>query len=228
MASFSREGTIADFQRLISDIYSEPDDRMFSVPNLLSNMERFTMRAIKGIRKGDTEKLTLNLEIAFSWFMSIANRLHITIEDALWKRFPYHCSYCAECPCVCKTIKQDRRLQADSSHVNKPHSLVDFQHMFQEIYPPSLRSLADAGIHLAEETGEVSEAVHVFLGEHKAEQFEDIRNEMADYASCLFGVANSSSIELATVLSDFFENNCHVCHGAPCECKFSSIAQFPS
>jgi hypothetical protein len=47
--SFSANQSITEFQKLIEDIYALPDDRLFSICDILSNIERFTMRAIKGI-----------------------------------------------------------------------------------------------------------------------------------------------------------------------------------
>ena len=228
MSSFSPRGSIADFQQLVRDVYAEPNDRMFSVSDLLSNMSRFTMRAIKGIRKGDRDRLAMNLVIAFSWFTGVANRLHIDIDDIMWRRFPNVCSYCGNRPCLCKKAKPSSRVRLDGVRVGRPQSLADYQKMLAEIYPSASRALADAGIHLAEEMGEVSEAVHTFLGEHKSEQFDAILDEMADYASCVFGVANSSAIDLAGLLAAQFAENCHVCHYAPCRCDFSFVACFPS
>jgi NTP pyrophosphatase (non-canonical NTP hydrolase) len=228
MASFRKEGSIADFQAFISDVYRIPDDRMFSVLDLVSNMERFTMRAIKGIRKNDMDKLRMNLMIALSWYTAIANRLNIDLEKTVWDRFPGVCSYCGKCPCACSLNKQQERASVDHGNDASPKTLDGFQALFARIYPPAGRSLEHAGIHLAEEMGEVSEAISIFLGEHRPEQFESITCEMADYFSCLFGVTNSANINVASSLAEYFSDNCNACHRAPCECGFSFIAKFHS
>jgi len=228
MASFPKNGSLADFQDFINDIYGLPDDRMFSISDLLSNVERFTMRAIKGIRKNDKRKRDENLIIAFSWFMAVGNRLHINLEESIWNRFPNVCSYCATSPCECKATKRKTRKRIIVKRKDKPKTLEGFQRMFARIYPPKKRTLEVAGIHLAEEIGEVSEAVHVFLGEHKPEQFHAITHELADYASCLFGVANSATLDMAKALAKNYRKNCHACHKSPCACGFSYIAKFDS
>lgn len=219
---------MTDFQNFINGVYGVPDDRMFSIPDLLSNHERFTMRALKGLRKGDTKKLKANLLISFSWLMAIVNRLHINIENVTWERFPFCCSYCAKAPCQCKEIKPKKRKITPANTVLKPKTLHGFQRMFYEIYPPSKRSLQHAGVHLAEEIGEVSEAVYVFLGEHRELEFKEIQNEIADCISCFFAMANSADINVAKELAETFINNCHVCHNAPCTCNFSFIAKYRS
>lgn len=228
MASFSQKGSLPDFQKFINEVYGLPDDRMFSISDLLSNTQRFTMRAIKGIRKGDKRKLNTNLIIALSWFTAVANRLHINLEESIWNRFPNMCSYCATTPCECKVTKRKTRKRVTAKRKAKPKTIEGFQRMFARIYPPQARTLADAGVHLAEETGEVSEAIHIFLGEHKPAQFHTITRELADYASCLFGVANSAKLDVSKALAKNYRKNCHACRKSPCVCGFSYIAKFHS
>ena len=223
MASFRENDSIAQFQKFVESVYGLPDDRLYSIWDLLTQQQRFTMRALKGIRKGSIENLKLNLLIAFSWLMAAANRLHIDLEGETWKRFPYLCSYCGKAPCVCKSTKPKERYKLEIGESKRPNSLADFQAMFEKIYPAGSRSLPDAGVHLAEEMGEVSEAIHNYLGEHKGEQFDEIAVEMADFVSCIMGVANSALIDMAGELSVMYKNNCHICHQAPCGCSFTQV-----
>ena len=89
MAALTAKNSLHDFQELIKKVYAVSDDRLFSVSDLISNQERFTMRALKGIRKGDINKLTTNLVLSFSWLVAVANRLHLDLEDCVWKRFQW-------------------------------------------------------------------------------------------------------------------------------------------
>ncbi len=228
MASLSKNFSFANLQNFILDVYGFPDDRLFSLSDLVSNQERFTMRALKGIRKRDPKKLKINILIALSWFVAVANRMHVNLDAVIWRRFPYLCSYCRKVPCKCSKVKRKERgiLKVDAK--NKPKTFLDFQKMFSEIYPYENRTLDEVGVHLAEEMGELSEAIHIFLGEHKESQFIEIENEMADYISCIFGVANSSGINISNELEKTYKNNCHICHKSPCVCSFSSVAKFKS
>lgn len=223
MASFKNTGSIRDFKQFTDDVYSLPDDRRYSIHDLLVQQQRFVMRALKGIRKGDIEKLKLNLLIALSF--SMLNRLHIDIEDEVWKRFPYLCSYCGNKPCICKKIKPHSRLKIKINNSLRPKTLAGFQKMFDEIYPADSRTLADAGVHLAEEMGEVSEAIHNYLGQHQEKQFDQIKFELADFISCVFGVANSAKIDVAQELVKMFNNGCHICHRTPCICSYPEVAK---
>ncbi|TSC70438.1 MAG: Uncharacterized protein CEO12_372 [Parcubacteria group bacterium Gr01-1014_46] len=228
MYQFKKTGTISDFQNFISNVYALPDDRLYSIWDLLVQQQRFTMRAIKGIRKDNVNKIKDNLLISFSWLMAICNRLHINIEDEVWKRFPMLCSYCGNKPCECKVLKASKRARVRINNALRPHNMLAFQKMFNEIYPASGRTLPDAGVHLAEEMGEVSEAVHNYLGQHLQKQFDEVKLEISDFVSCIFGVANSSNIDVAKEFSVMFKNNCHVCHEAPCVCSFSVVTSIKS
>lgn len=225
MAQFHKDQNIVDFQRFIEEVYALPDDRLYSIWDLLTHVQRFAMRALKGIRKGNAEKLRVNLIISFSWLMAIANRLHVSLEEEMWKRFPALCSYCGGKPCECKTVKPSVREKITIDHKLRPRTLSETQALFQEIYPSSSRTLPDAGVHFAEEVGEVSEAIHNFLGQHHQKQFDEIKLEMADFVSCFFGIANSAEIDVAEELAAMFQNGCHVCHKTPCVCSFSEVVQ---
>lgn len=225
MAHFNKNGTLRDFQDFISAVYALPDNRLYSIWDLLTQVQRFSMRALKGVRKGRPEKIRMNLLITLSWLMAIANRLHIDIEDEVWNRFPMRCSYCGKLPCACKKMKTASRARFKRNDTLRPRELEAFQKMFGDIYPAENRTIADAGIHLAEEVGEVSEAVHNFLGLHLKNKFGEIKTEMADVVSCIFGLANSARINVAKELAGMYRNNCHVCHKAPCVCKFAEVSR---
>jgi len=228
MASIQKDTTINKYQDFIREIYGLNNDRYFSVGDMLTQIQRFAMRGLKGIRKADRNKIKTNLLISLSWFMSLVNQLHIKIEEEIWKRFPYLCSYCASCPCCCKEKHLKERQKVFIDENKRPKTLEEFQNMFKKIYPPESRSQEDAGIHLAEELGEFSEAILTYLGQHRDADFENIALEAADLFSCFMGVFNSAGINLAEELSLMFSENCHDCKKSPCQCSFLDIMGFKS
>lgn len=228
MASVSENTTIREYQKFTKDVYGLPNDRHFSAWDMLANIERFLMRGLKGIRKNSPEKTKINLMISLSWFMSFMNQLHVDIEEKIWKRFPYMCSYCASHPCVCKSQKVERRQGVVLDEKLRPKTLTEFQKMFEEIYPSSRRTVQHAGIHLAEEMGELSEKILAYRGARDNVDFNHVAVEAADLFSCFMGVFNSLGINLAKELSVYFSNNCHKCHKIPCECSFAEILSFKS
>jgi NTP pyrophosphatase (non-canonical NTP hydrolase) len=221
--------TLKDLQEIIYSIYGVVDDRCYDNWDIFSNQERFMMRALKGIRKKDFIKLKNNLMIATSWFLTIMNRLHINLGQAVFERFPYVCSYCAKCPCICGDIKpKKRKINLAKNMKKKPLLLRDYQRMFEQIYPISKRTLEHVGIHLAEEQGELSEAMQLYYGSHNKRYFVNIVEESADYFSCLMGVFSLAVIDFEKEMRKFYSNNCHKCHKAPCKCDFVTMAKYKS
>lgn len=228
MASIKLNTTIKEYQAFVQEVYGMSNDRYFNVWDMLANIERFAMRGLKGIRKGDKEKTKINLLISLSWFVSMMNQLHIDIEEEIWKRFPYLCSYCASCPCSCKKNKVKKRKKVVLDKTKRPKTFEEFQNMFNKIYPPESRSIEHSGVHLAEEVGEFSEAILAYRGAHKDEDFAKVELEAADLLSCFIGVFNSLKMSVAKELSVIFSNNCHVCKNSPCTCNFVDITGFKS
>ncbi len=228
MPTILPDASIAQFQFFIREVYTLHNDRHFDIADMLVNIQRFAMRGLKGIRKGDAEKIKQNLLISFSWFISTLNRLHINLEDEVWKRFPYLCSYCGAKPCSCKAQKLYSRKEVPVDNTKKPKTLLEFQRMFAEIYPASSRTLEHAGVHLAEETGEFSEALLGYRSERTAQDFQEVMIEAADYFSCMVGVFNSLGVNFSQELARMFPNNCHECLKAPCECSYGKVKNFNS
>jgi NTP pyrophosphatase (non-canonical NTP hydrolase) len=228
MASVKENTTIKEYQDFVKEVYGLPNDRYFGLWDMISNLERFMMRGLKGIRKNDKKKTKINLLITFSWFMSVMNQLHIDIENQVWKRFPYLCSYCGSCPCSCKEEGIDKRQNIFIDDTKKPRTLKEFQDMFNEIYPAEKRTVEHAGVHLAEEAGEFSESLLTYRGGHKDEDFNNLEMEAADFFSCIMSVFNSLGVNMAKELSVIFSNNCHICNKAPCVCNFKDITSFKS
>jgi NTP pyrophosphatase (non-canonical NTP hydrolase) len=220
--------SIKQFQDFVFKVYGLSNDRNYDLWDMVSNIERFTMRGLKGIRKGNVEKAKTNLRIALSWFASLMNRLRIDLETNVWRRFPGCCSYCGHCPCSCKKDKTTQRVEVREALIVQPKTLDEYQKMFDSIYPAEARTLEHAGVHLAEEMGELSEAIMTYRGGHDHNAFNEIEDEAADFFSCMMGVFNSLKVNVAHELAETFTHNCHVCHAAPCTCTFEFVSKFKS
>ena len=220
--------SFADYQKFVQAVYGISNLRNFSVHDMISNITRFSMRGLKGIRKNDTEKIKINTVIALSWFMSLMNQFDINVDESVWQRFPYLCSYCGECPCACKLKKIKKRLKIKLNDKIRPKTIADFQKMFNEIYPATSRTLEHAGIHLAEEVGELSEATLMLRGQHTPESFDQFKLEASDLVSCMMGVFNSAGIDYEKTLVEMFSHGCHECHQTPCVCEYNKVVNYKS
>jgi NTP pyrophosphatase (non-canonical NTP hydrolase) len=224
--SVSRDETPGQYSDFVGGVYGVLNDRSYAIWDMLSNMQKFSMRSIKGIRKKDRQEVTANLLLSLSWYTSLMNRLHVGVDDIVWNRFPYLCSYCGRRPCVCKAAKVERRTAVKGIESMRPRTIREFQEMFRKIYPPESRTLEDAGIHLAEEVGELFEAFHMYLGRHRDADFDSILLESADFYSCAMGVFNSLGVDYSDELAGMFPHNCNVCNNAPCTCTFDFVSGY--
>lgn len=225
MAKFSKDDSIADLQKFLDDVYGKSDDQHFSLFELVGQQERFSMRILKDIRKRDHEALSSDIITALSWGLEVANRLHIDVGDVLWQRFPGVCSYCGKRPCSCTTRHLTSRAHiSPAAGMKKPRSLAKAQEDLEAIYPSAARTIESAGMLLAEEVGEFSEAIHQYYLSHKEPELAKVKIELADFVSCLFDVANSAHLQLAEILARDYAKNCNHCHNIPCTCDFKKVA----
>lgn len=228
MASVKANSSLAGYQNFVREVYGPGNQRHFTTDEMLTNVARFSMRALKGVRKRDLEKVRVNMAVAVSWFISLLNQLDIDLDDATWNRFPYACSYCGECPCACKAKKIKKRVTVRIDPAMRPKTIRGMQEMIGKIYPPERRTLEEAGVHFAEEVGELSEAVLLFRGHHRNEDFDKVILESADAFTCAMGVYNSLGLDFAGELARMFANGCHVCHKTPCACNYNFVMNFKS
>ena len=83
MASIKRDTTITECQNFAREVYGLNNDRYFNIEDMLTQIQRFAMRGLKGIRKNSQEKIKTNLLVSFSWFMSLMNQLKETSKLVL-------------------------------------------------------------------------------------------------------------------------------------------------
>lgn len=180
----------------------------------------------------------------FGWYCALAIRLNIDLEDTIWQKYPGVCPRCLEHVCNCEPTPEDidpgRLAVLASSHSHqKPRSLREWQTMFANIYrspsggevvAPSRDRLAIVFSRMAEELGEVAEAILLDDAiDHDVGLV--VRNEMADLCAWIFALANNlqfvdptaTGITLADVSWNLYGGKCHRCQKLPCICVRGSF-----
>jgi NTP pyrophosphatase (non-canonical NTP hydrolase) len=147
---------------------------------------------------------------ALGWYFPLMAKCRVrSVEELVFRKFPYACPYCRLAPHEdgpCKLVKGTKstvdhgklRQLSISNRERKPRSLNGWQKMFQDIYP---RSTTDAGrstIGLLEELGELAEALRVY-DQHPMY----LLGEAADTFSYLMGIANEHQLQLEMVDQSF-------------------------
>jgi hypothetical protein len=177
--------------------------------------------------------------MGFSWSLALANRLHLNLDDEMWKRFPGCCPHCSDIPCRCQDdpdrkaiippiiaegIVDERSItsvRADRSFISeRPATLSEYQAMLRRIYPNN--TLQDAAMHLAEETGELDESLGFYMGTHHTILFEEINGVLVDTVTLFCAVASCIGLNLADETGAIFLSGCPKCHKIPCNCGYST------
>jgi NTP pyrophosphatase (non-canonical NTP hydrolase) len=140
---------------------------------------------------------------ALGWYFPPMAKFRIlSIEELVFRKFPYACPYCRRAPHEdgpCKVVKgtkstvdhDELRQLCIRNQEKKPRFLNGWQQMFQDIYPRSTSDQGRSTIGLLEELGELAEALRVFE-QHPMY----LLGEAADTFSYLMGIANEHQLHL--------------------------------
>jgi pyrimidine deaminase RibD-like protein/NTP pyrophosphatase (non-canonical NTP hydrolase) len=172
---------------------------------------------------------------AIAWWMALCGKVGIkSVEAMLWDKFPGVCSYCQKSPHdpdVCaeqKAASIGPRWEVLSNmgrDKDKPLRLRDWQRMFSSIYPAQqTEEYGPSFARLAEELGELAEAVRIFRSEPGY-----FLSEAADVFAWLMHIQNivdskkgvkfdarGNALEIA--MSKAYPNGCKDCGKRICVC----------
>ena len=172
---------------------------------------------------------------AIAWWLALCGKVGVKSPSSmLWAKFPYACPYCQKVPHdfdECGIRKAASRgpdwsaLQrmGQASIAKKPKSISDWQQMFAKIYPSSTtEEYAKTFAKLAEEVGELAEAVRVFPS---APGY--FLSEASDVFAWLMKLNNmveakiprqERGLMLQKTLATAYPSRCRDCNLAVCSC----------
>ncbi len=218
------DSSLIEVQNHNDTVYREVNDRHYSAEKMFARLHRHITHILKAVRKHEWEKreeayenIMYHLCMAFSWSLAMLNRYHINLSDDMWRRFPGVCPYCLEAPCACKQRPTERQKLVGKTRGKQPVSLRDWQEMFARVYP---NVVLVSAIHLAEEAGEVNEALQAHSATHRDDCFWKIIEELVDAITNIFSVANCLRLDLAAGMAEYFSDGCPRCQRSPCECGY--------
>lgn len=194
-----------DLYKMVAHIYSEQNLSRSPASTFAHFVEVCGMLTIHD-RKKKREGVTVTDALckALGWYFPLLAKLRVrSVEEIIFRKFPYVCPYCRQQPhrdAECKlvrgtrsTVDHDELLRfSELNRTRMPKSLNQWQGMFQEIYPREADDRGRSTIGLLEELGELGEAVRVFDRHPKY-----FAGEAADTFSYLMGIANEHSLRLA-------------------------------
>ena len=224
-----------DLYKMVSYIYSDQNLIRSEIVTFSHFVEVCGMLTIHD-RNKKRENITVTDALckARGWYFPLLAKMKIkSVEELVYRKFPFVCPYCRKVPhddAICKQVRgteqtvnhNDLRKLHNSNQQKKPIGLDDWQNMFQEIYPRTTDDRGRSTIGLLEELGEISEAIRVF--EKHPKYFV---GEAADTFSYLMGIANEHKIREAQLDREFsFEQEflrrypglCPQCGSRVCVC----------
>jgi NTP pyrophosphatase (non-canonical NTP hydrolase) len=212
LAQSSQPPRLDDLYKMVSSIYNDQNIGRSPSATFGHFVEVCGMLTMHDRRKRRESGLTVTDALckAMGWYFPLLTRMRVrSLEDLVYRKYPYACPYCGLAPhrdSQCKLVRGSgtfdhirlRQLYRDNSG-RRPLGLDDWQLMFQEIYPREADDRGRSTIGLFEELGELAEAIRVF---DKHPMY--FLGEAADVFSYLMGIANEHSLRLAQDQGDQF------------------------
>lgn len=196
--------SLDDLYRMVAHIYSEQNIARSIASTFSHFVEVCGMLTIHDRKKRrEGVSVTDALCKALGWYFPLLAKMRIrSVEEIIYRKFPYACPYCRQVPhkdAICKLV---RGTSSTVSHAEvhelyqrnagrRPKGLDEWQHMFQEIYPRESDDRGRSTIGLLEEIGELAEAIRVYDKHPKY-----FIGEAADAFSYLMGIANEHALRL--------------------------------
>jgi nucleoside phosphorylase/NTP pyrophosphatase (non-canonical NTP hydrolase) len=197
--------SLDDLYMMVASIYAEQNAQRSPASTFAHFVEVCGMLAIHD-RKKKREGLEVEDALckALGWFFPLLAKFRVTSLEALvYRKYPYVCPYCRECPHIdkkCKTTMGTATVdhvavtaKYAENRTRRPVTLNEWRQMFEDIYPREVSALGTgrSTVPLLEELGELAEAVRVFDRHPKY-----FAGEVADVFSYLMGIASEHRLRL--------------------------------
>lgn len=193
-----------DLYKMVANIYYEQNSLRSTAATYAHFVEVCGMLTVHDRKK---KKSGIMVETALckalGWYFPLLAKLKVrSVEELIFRKYPWVCPYCREAPHNDKNCKLVRGTEQTVNHElvrkfytsnnnRRPVTLNEWQHMFQCIYPRDTEDRYRSTIGLFEEIGELGEAVRVFDRHPKY-----FAGEAADVFSYLMGIANEHAIRI--------------------------------
>ncbi|MBU6501110.1 MAG: hypothetical protein KGJ89_04470 [Patescibacteria group bacterium] len=225
-----RPVSMFEFQEMFGSIYG-PANEKATIQKLISILcQTVCLGIMKNARKNKKADLIEQLPNVMSRSFAIQNRLNFNAEADQHFKFPGVCSYCLSYDgCICSFRKTSgdgytpagkKRLAAlRADKKNLPKTIREHQLSHKKLYGRRHEeyTLLHISTRLVEEVAEVSEAYDIG-------QTEELRFEIADVQSWVFGVCNLINLELPEhqqiyiddLMWQYYPWQCKKCHRNVC------------
>lgn len=199
------------------EIYGIPDDRLYSIDDILYNIQKFALLYLSS-QKSSVGDAILNINIAFAWLLALINRYHIDVEEIMWHRYAYKCPFCLEIPCDCASNKDQTSKKTGRPPSGKPKNISEWQIMYKKIYNSDKEE--DLKSKYIDDMQHLFDLIRLFMREKRKSQFKQLEIELVDFLVSYIRLLNTYMKDVTICFEEMFDNGCYVCHHIPCECNY--------
>jgi len=210
--------TINDLLKLVDDIYSVSDNRLYDLDDMFYYHLKWLLRFTEARKKGRKEKLCEDLIIAIAWYLSIINRFNIDLKKNLLSRYSFKCPFCLDIPCSCEETEHRTAKKTGRPVSGKPENISDWQKMVGKIYPDEYEFKS---LEILHHQDNFYQTFRKFRKSSAQRNFHQVEIASADYFVELLKLCNSLNIDLEKDFFKLFSVGCFICHKTPCECFYS-------
>lgn len=210
--------TISELIASNEKIYQVPNDRIYSVTDLIYLNQKSIFEYIKHLQDDDNIKASESLIISLGWLLSLINRYHLDLEQEVWKRYPFKCPSCLSIPCICK-CENNNYSKTGRPPVGKPKDLEGWQKMIGKIYLD--RDIEKLNLALLRGQNELNYVVRRFKKEGKKMYFGNIIDRSTEQFVLFLRIFNILKKDLGVEYQRIFSKGCYSCGKIPCECNFN-------
>lgn len=210
--------TVKGMLELNESIYRVPNDRIYSVTDMIYQNQKAIFDYIENWQRGEKSEATKELTVGLSWLCSLINRYHLDFEAEVWKRYPYKCPSCLSLPCYCER-ERVAAVKTGRPPVGRPRNINDWQEMIGKIYPS--RDMERLNLTILQGQNELNYVVRRFKKEGKKMYFGEIIDRCAEQFVLYLRVFNALRADLNLEYQKIFNDGCYDCHKIPCECNFN-------
>lgn len=211
--------TLQEMIEINCAIYGIPDDRMYDLDDIFYYHQKWLLRYVDDKKHSRTDSAWKNFLITTAWFLAIINRVHLDLEQILYKRYSWKCPFCLELPCQCDTDKKGRKSRKTGRPAGiKPATITAWQVLIEKIYPAS--SLGFKNLAILQSQDQFHQTFRNFRRESSHRSLRQIEIASADYFVEILKIANQFKFDLGNNYKELFSDGCFVCHKSPCGCFY--------
>jgi hypothetical protein len=230
---------LSELQREFDEIYSDVN-RALAAEEIIMRIDEQAGYLGKSVM--DSKDFEPWCVKSASWIFALANKLSISLEDAMLSKFPQRCQYCVSTPCICEITNKTPRVGGDRyddiaryvevqrnsiTQGNLVPNIGYFVRVLRDVYPQNFTRWKENRmiflVKLGEERAEIIEAFRRHAATNTDYSKGPLAFELADYFAwllALWSVAThgNKGYNIQAKIAERYSYGCPYCRQPVCAC----------